>query len=324
MREMLMKTLVISILLSSLFVAPAAYADVEQLYFADIFLPTFSNGYIKRMKPNGTGFKSLVSTGDGVRGIAINPVNGEIFWSDANRHVISKTNFNGKNQKDIVTSKLDFVSDVDIDVENNKIYWSDQSQNQIGRANLDGTEQSFIIPSPCPANVGFFCTAGGNLAIDAVNKKLYWTTSYCSDNSCSNASTYLGDILRSDLDGSKIETVIKAIGRPSSIQVDPIGKKIYWTDYVNDVVRRSNLDGTGVDDLFVVGKNNNPNGLTLDLKNGYIYWDQDGNVQDRSCIKRMHLNGKHPENIKCGFGNVPDLEFVSTTAHRPLRSRPAD
>ena len=189
-----MKTFVMSILLGSLFVARTAYADIEQLFFADIFLPTFSNGFIKRMKPSGTGFKLLVSTGDGIRGIAIDPVNGEIFWSDVNRHVISKSNINGKKQKDIVTEKLDFISDVDIDIESKKIYWSDQSQNQIGRANLDGTDQTFIIPSPCLSNGGFFCTAGGNLAIDTVKKKLYWTTAYCSDNSCSTPSTHLGDI----------------------------------------------------------------------------------------------------------------------------------
>jgi len=326
-----MKVLAMPILLGTLFVMQAAYADGhEQLFFADTLLPTFSDGFIERLNPNGTEFKSLVPVGDGARGIAVDPVNGEIFWSDVNRHVISKTNLNGKKQKDIVTTKLNFLSDVDIDIENRKIYWSDQSQNQIGRANLDGTDQTFIIPSPCPSNVGFFCTAGGNLAIDSVKKKLYWTTLYCSDNSCSTPSSHLGDILRSDLDGSNIEIVVTAVGRPSSIQVDPIGKKIYWTDYVNDVVRRSNLDGTQVDDLFVAGKNNNPNSLALDLKNGYIYWDQDGDIPDQSCIKRMHLNGKQPKNIKCGFGNVSDIEFVSLQSRltsgvqSPSRNRSGD
>jgi hypothetical protein len=320
---MLMKTLAMLMILGGLFVTPTAYADIEHLFFADIFLPHLSDGSIKRLKPNGARSKSLVSTGSGIRGIAVDPVNGEIFWSDVNRHVISKADFNGKNQKDIVTTKLDFPSDVDIDVENKTIYWSDQSKNQIGRVNSDGTGQTVIIPSPCPANAGFSCTAGGNLAIDSVMKKLYWTTAYCSDSSCSNPSTYLGDILRSDLDGSNIETVVKAVGRPSSIQVDPIGKKIYWTDYVNDVVRRSNLDGSQVDDLFVVGKNNNPNGLTLDLKGGYIYWDQDGDAPDWTCIKRMHLKGKQPKNVKCGFGNVPDIEFVSTSGVQHFSNSPS-
>ena len=318
-----MKTLAMSVLLGGLFVVHTAYADYEQLFSTDIFLPTFSDGFIQRLNPNGTGFKSLVSTGDGARGIAVDPVNGEIFWSDVNRHVISKANLNGKDKKDIVTTKLDFPSDVDIDAENKKIYWSDQSHNQIGRANLDGSGQTFIIASPCSANVGFFCTAGGNIAIDPVKRKLYWTTAYCSDASCSSPSTFLGDIRRSDLDGANIETVVTAVGRPASIQIDPIGKKIYWTDDVNDIVRRANLDGTQVDDLFVVGKNNNPNGLALDLKNGYIYWDQDGDEPNRSCIKRMHLNGDSPHDIKCGFGNVPDIEFVSlyNRQQRPAHDR---
>ncbi len=300
-----MKTFAMPILLSALFVVQTTYADHEQLFSVDVISP---DGFIERLNPNGTGFKSLLSTGDGARGIAVNPVNGEIFWSDVKRRVISKINVNGKNQKDIVTTKLDFPSDVDID--NGKIYWSDQSKNQIGRANLEGTDRAFIIPLPCSLNIGFFCTAGGNLAIDSLKKKLYWTIAYCSDNSCSTPSTYLGDILRSDLDGSNIKVVVAAVGRPSSIQIDPVEKKLYWTDYVNDVVRRSNLDGTGVEDLFVVGENNNPNSLALDLKNGYIYWDQDSDVPNRSCLKRMRLNGKDPETIRCGFGNLPDIEFV--------------
>lgn len=334
-----MKMLAMSILLGTLFAAQTAYSDSDdsyrsndceknkysdwsddkcqkhshihgQLFFIDVFLPTFSDGFIEKLNSNGTGFESLISTGDGVRGIAVDPTKGEIYWSDTNRHVISKANLDGTNQKDIVTTGLE-VFDLDIDVKRKKIYWVDLLNQQIGHVNLDGTDQTVIIPFPCPSNVGYFCGAGGQLAIDFLKNKLYWSTSYCSDDSCSKQESYLGDIFRADLDGSNIEIVVAAVGRPSSIQVDPIKKKIYWTDYVNDVVRRSNFDGTSIEDLFVVGKNNNPNGLALDLSNGYIYWSQDGDEPNRSCIKRMQLDGNHPEDVKCGFGNVPDITFLN-------------
>lgn len=278
---------------------------VVSYFFTDVFLPTFSDGFIESLNPNGTGFESLVSTGDGVRGIAVDPVKGKIYWSDTNRHVISKANLDGTNQKDIVTTDLE-AFDLDIDVKREKIYWVDVLNQQIGRANLDGTDQTVLIYFSCVLSVSPTCSFNGWLAIDSGHKKLYWTTVYCSTNSCDMVS---GDILRSDSDGSNIETVVAAVGSPASIQVDPTGKKIYWTDFVNDVVRRSNSDGTSIEDLFVVGKNNNPNSLALDVKNGYIYWDQDGDEPNRSCIKRMHLNGNHPENVKCGFGNVPDITF---------------
>jgi DNA-binding beta-propeller fold protein YncE len=302
----------IFIVLFSLLVSTIARAGEPdktggQLFFTDLFSPTFSDGFIEEMNSDGRGLESLVATGGGARGIAVDSAKGEIYWSDVNRHVISKANLDGKRQKDIVTTGLVFPYAVDIDLKHRKIYWSDQSQNQIGRANLDGTYQTVIINFPCAISFGYFCTAGGGLAIDSVNNRLYWTTAYCSDNLC---STYPGDILRSHLDGSNIEIVVRAAGRPASIQVDPVGKKIYWTDYVNNVIRRSNLDGTRIDDLFVVGKNNNPNSLALDLNNGYIYWDQDGDVPNRSCIKRMRLNGKQPQDVRCGFGNVAAIEFV--------------
>lgn len=305
-----MKTLAMSALFGSLSMARLACAEHQQLFATDVFLPTFSDGYIQRLDISGSGLKKLISTGDGARGIAVDADHGEIFWSDVNRHVISKANLNGKHKKDIVTENLEFPVDVDLDRENKKIYWSDPTRNQIGRANQDGSEPTVVIPIPCPANTGFFCAAEGHLAIDPKQKQLYWTTAYCSDDSCSTPSAYLGDILRSDLDGGHIETVVAAIGRPSSIQIDPAGKKIYWTDYVNDIVRRANLDGAQVEDLFVVGKNNNPNSLTLDLNNGHIYWNQDGDEPDRSCIKRMDLDGGSPQDIKCGFGNMPDIELV--------------
>ena len=279
-----------------------------QLFFTDVFLPTFSDGLIERMNFDGTGLKSLVSTGDGARGIAVDFAKSTIYWSDVNRHAISKDNLDGKHPKDVVTTGLNFPSDVDIDIKSKKIYWSDQLQNQIGRANLDGTDQTIIIAFPCAPSVGIFCIAGGALAIDSVEKKLYWTTAYCSDTTCSRG---LGNIMKSNLDGSNIEAVLVAVGSPSSIQVDPIGKKIYWVDSgIRELIRRSNLDGTEIEDLVAVVNNNNVNRLALDLQNGFVYWDQDRDEPDRSCIKRMRLNGEHPEDVRCGLGNVPDIEFV--------------
>ena len=287
----------------------------EQLFFSDIFLPSLSGGLLERLDLSDRKLNLLVSTGDGARGIAVDPANGKIYWSDIKRQVISKADLDGKNQQNIVTAGLDFPFDLDIDVGNKKIYWIDQAQNKISSANLDGKDQTFLIASPCLSPISNSCTAGGGLAIDSVKKKLYWTTAYCLNNACSAPESYLGDILRSDLDGSHIETVVTAIGRPSSIQIDPIEKNVYWTDSVNDVIRRSNLNGTGINDLFVVGKNNNPNSLALDLKNGYLYWSQDGDIPNRSCIKRMHLDGKQPEDVKCGFGNIADIEFVNIPIH---------
>lgn len=314
----MMKTFAMSVLLGIFFVTQAAYADSKdgdrdnairgQLFFTNIFLPTFQDGFIECLNTDGSKLKSLVSTGDGARGIAFDPAKGKIYWSNINRHVISKASLDGTNQEDIVTANLSGPFSLDIDVKRKKIYWVDVDLFKIGRANLDGTNQTVLIHSTCFSSVGHQCFYNGGLAVDSVNKKLYWTTVYCSDNSC---STVLGDILRSDLEGSGIETVVDGVGSPFWIQVDPIGKKIYWTDIVNNVVRRSNLDGTRIDDLFVVGKKNNPNSLALDLKNGYIYWDQDGDVPNRSCIKRMDLNGNHPKDIKCGFGILVDIEFVS-------------
>lgn len=91
-----------------------------QLFFTDVFLPMFADGLIERMNFDGTGLKSLVSTGDGARGIAVDFAKSTIYWSDVNRHAISKANLDGKHPKDVVTTGLNFPFDVDIDIKTKK------------------------------------------------------------------------------------------------------------------------------------------------------------------------------------------------------------
>ncbi len=292
-----------------------------ELFFTNIFSPTFSDGFIDHLNIRENRVDTLVSTGGGARGIAVDFYEGKIYWSDKYRGVITRASFDGTNQEDIVTTGLSYPEGVVIDIEHGKIYWVDS--NHIGCSNLDGGEQTVLIAAPCILSGNRTrCSTGAGLALDPMEGKLYWTSPH--------SLGMLGDILMADLDGSNIEIVVNAVGNPSSIQIDPIGEKIYWTDHVDDVVRRSKLDGTEIEDLFIVGKNNNPHGLALDLESGYVYWSQDGDQTDRSCLKRMNLDGTQPEDVTCGLGVLSDIEFVSKATNKPpehftcYKARPED
>ena len=81
------------------------------------------------------------------------------------------------------------------------------------------------------------------IAVDAVNRQLYWT------------EPEDGFIKRSNLDGTRITIIISGLKNPRGIAVDPINETIYWTsndEAGGDIgkIQRANLDGTGVELLI--------------------------------------------------------------------------
>ena len=62
--------------------------------------------------------------------------------------------------------------------------------------------------------------------------------------------------MRADLDGSNPEVVIahpfpEPIGFPYGAAVDPGGGKFYWSDTAFGGIRRADLNGTNVEDVFL-------------------------------------------------------------------------
>jgi sugar lactone lactonase YvrE len=86
-------------------------------------------------------------------------------------------------------------------------------------------------------------------------------------------------IMRVNFDGSDIETLVdKDLISPVGIALDVPNGKVYFTDRYANNIRRSNLDGSGVE--LVVRGTNYPVDLALDLKNRFMLWTgrQDGTV----------------------------------------------
>jgi DNA-binding beta-propeller fold protein YncE len=283
--------------------AAAARAD-GLVYFTDIFYPTYSDGFIRTVDTGGAQVQTVRTPGGGLRGIALDPDAGKLYWSDVDLDRIYRANLDGSYAELLPITGLAWPMALAVSPANDLLFFGDQTQGRIGAAHLDGTGAHTLITTPFSSG----------LAVDELHHKLYWTASVTSET---------GQILRANLDGSSVEVVVTDHGRPARIALDPMGRKVYWTDYVLDLVARANFDGTGVENLYVVGANLNPDGIALDLDAGKVYWGQSTDY-NRAKIMRMNLNGANPEDLVSGFGLLADLAFLATSSGvEPIALAPA-
>lgn len=149
-------------------------------------------------------------------------------------------------------------------------------------------------------------------AIYSTFSKMYWA----------NATSQR--ILRANLDGTGSEELVcnsgcannwGGISFPRGIAVDTTAGKMYWTDAGTSRISRSNLDGTGAEDLICNSgcTNNNANlldplGIALDLTHGKMYWIDNGT--DR--VARANLDGGGYEDLICRTGCAINNSLILT------------
>jgi hypothetical protein len=135
-----------------------------------------------------------------------------------------------------------------------------------------------------------------------------------------------GSIIRADLDGSNLVTIVPE-GRthtPKQLQLDKKNGKLYWSDREGMRVMRGNLDGTRLETL-VDTSNGDPRpgtdatkwcvGIALDTARGHIYWTQKGpDNAGRGRIFRAAIEipkGQDPKNRK-------DIELLYDSLPEPI------
>ena len=150
---------------------------------------------------------------------------GRLFFLDASGGRILSVNPDGSDRK-VILAGCRIPDGVVVDPEAGHIYWTNmgvpsQNDGSIERADLDGQNRTTIIPE------GKTFTPK-QLHLDKENGKLYW---------CDREGMR---VMRSNLDGSKIETLVdtsQGDARPGrdatkwcvGITVDPERGQIYWT-----------------------------------------------------------------------------------------------
>ena len=253
-----------------------ASTTTDKLYWT-----SFVNDVIKRSDRDNVNCAEVVVTGSPQPyRLAINPVAGEIYWTDLNLGTIKRASLDGNFAETLITGNR--PAGIDLDLVNQKMYWTEDGDS-IHRADLDGSnEEKLLMDGPVEIETPL------GIAVDPIGGKIYW----------SDQASSVESIMRADLDGSNpVPFVGDLAGNAdledvTAVELDLVNQKLYWVDDARDVIERFNLDGTGVvetvvSDASIPGGLNNPVGLALDVANGRMYWTDSSN----DTIYSANLNG---------------------------------
>ena len=153
-----------------------------------------------------------------------------------------------------------------------RLFFLDLAAGRVLSANPDGTGLTTLVEEGRKLPDG--------LAIDIAAGRLYWTN-------MGNPKANDGSILRSDLDGKNLTTIVPSGGTftPKQLQIEKSTGKLYWCDREGMRVMRCNLDGSSIETLVDTSRGNPPPGadptkwcvgIAVDIEKGKFYWTQKG------------------------------------------------
>ena len=153
-----------------------------------------------------------------------------------------------------------------------RLFFLDLAGGRLMSVNPDGSDLQTVLTEGRKLPDG--------LAIDLGAGHLYWTN-------MGNLKANDGSILRSDLDGSHLQTIVAPGGTftPKQIQLERNSRELYWCDREGMRVMRANLDGSDIETLVDTSQGDprpGPDaskwcvGIAVDPDGGKIYWTQKG------------------------------------------------
>ena len=224
-----------------------------------------------------------------------------LFFLDASGGRVVSVNPDGSDKRVIVTSAGPIPDGIVVDAEAGHIYWTNmgnpiKNDGSIERVDLDGKNRTTIIPE------GATFTPK-QLHLEKESGKLYW---------CDREGMR---VMRSNLDGSKIETLVDTSGgdpRPGrdatkwcvGITVDPERGKIYWTQKgptkggsghifrANIEIPKGETPANRSDIELFFANLPEPIDLELDVENRVLYWTDRGDPPRGNTVNRASIDAK--------------------------------
>jgi len=211
-----------------------------------------------------------------------------------------------------------------------RLFFLDNGAGRVLSANPDGSDLRILINEGRKAPDG--------VVVDVAAGHLYWTN-------MGDFKKNDGAILRSDLDGKNIITIVPPGGTftPKQLKLEKKSGKLYWSDREGMRVMRVNLDGSNVETL-VDTSHGDPRpgpdarkwcvGIAVDTEGGKFYWTQKGpGNAGEGRIFRANIEipqGQSPANrtdIELLYENLPesidlDLDLANRTLYWTDRGDP--
>uniref|UniRef100_A0A3Q3LKE9 EGF-like domain-containing protein n=1 Tax=Labrus bergylta TaxID=56723 RepID=A0A3Q3LKE9_9LABR len=171
------------------------------------------------------------------RGIAVDWVAGNLYWTDSGRDVIEVAQLNGgRHRKTLISGMIDEPYAIVVDPrEGKKMYWADWGNHpKIETAAMDGTMRETLVEENIQC-----------LAVDYFNERLYW------------ADAKLSLICSVRLNGSDAAVAVNSIKNKlhHPFSIDVFEDFIYGVTYTNNYVFRVNKFGKGLIENLTTGMN---------------------------------------------------------------------
>ncbi|XP_019409279.1 PREDICTED: low-density lipoprotein receptor-related protein 2 [Crocodylus porosus] len=154
----------------------ALHVDVHMpsgfIYWCDFSSTVSSQNAIRKIKPDGSYFRNVITNGigrNGVRGIAIDWVAGNLYFTNAflTETFVEVLRLNTTYRRVLLKTRVDMPRHIVVDPKNRYLFWADYGQNpKIERALLDCTNRTVLVSE------GIVTPRG--LAVDHSNGYVYW------------------------------------------------------------------------------------------------------------------------------------------------------
>lgn len=148
-------------------------------------------------------------------GIALDTVNGKVYWSDFAGGKVQRRNIDGSGPvEDLVTGEPGWVGRIAVDPANNALYWTQWTAGRIIKADLNGQNRQQLV-------TGLINPDGLRLK----DNQLYFTEEGTER------------VKRIDLETSRIEVICATSTGPTGIAIDTASNRVfynnrnmYWTE----------------------------------------------------------------------------------------------
>ena len=152
-----------------------------------------------------------------------------------------------------------------------RLFFLDLSEGRVMSCNPDGSDLRTIVSQAGHMPDG--------VVVDENSGHIYWTN-------MGTLGANDGSIVRADLDGNNLTTIVPAGGTHTAkqLQLDKKNRKLYWCDREGMRVMRVDLDGSNLETLIETGHGDEDRrdarnwcvGIALDVDRGQVYWTQKG------------------------------------------------